>query len=171
MSDVSLIPEPPNPIELEPSTDFGQMIAVAMIVLATVGYLGLHNRSRSTARPSVTVAAAPHHDTAAVPVATAGAAAPKPVASEARDLKIDLVATTGECWISATVDEQPPIQRLMRAGERVTVAPQSNLTLRVGDPGTFQLMVNGVAAKPLGLPTRPVTIRITPQNARDYLAG
>jgi cytoskeletal protein RodZ len=167
--DISLIPEP-DPIELEPSTDIGQMIAVAVIVIAAVAYLGLHNRSRPVVTPVATTAAAPaHQETTAVPVATSGAAAPQPIASESSELKIDLVAT-GECWISAAVDEQPPIQRLMQAGDRVTVIPNDNLTLRVGDPAAFQLMVNGVAGKPLGQPRKPVTIHVTPQNARDYLA-
>jgi cytoskeleton protein RodZ len=167
--DISLVPEP-DPIELEPSTDIGQMIAIAVIVIAAVAYLGLHNRSRSAVAPTATVATAPpHQDTTTVPIATSGGAAPEPIAAESSELKIDLVAT-GECWISAAVDEQPPIRRLMQAGERVTVTPHVNLTLRVGDPGTFQLMVNGVAGKPLGQPATPVTIRITPQNARDYLA-
>ena len=146
------------------------MFAVAVIVVAAVTYLGLQNRDRSTATPAPAVATAPaHEDAAARPVATSGAAAPTPVASESSELKVELVAI-GECWISVTVDEEPPIQRLMNAGERQTIAAQSGVTLRVGDPAAFQLIVNGAAARPLGEASKPVTVRITPQNARDYLA-
>jgi len=167
---IDVVPEP-EPIELEPSTDIGQMIAVAVIVVATVTYFGLHNRRSASASPPAVAAAAPaHHDAAAVPVATSGAAAPQPVASESAELRLELVATTGECWISATVDDQPPLQRLMNAGERKTLTARDAVTLRVGDPGAFQLMLNGAPARPLGQPARPITIRITPQNARDYLA-
>jgi hypothetical protein len=102
-------------------------------------------------------------------VATAGAAAPQAVASESPDLKLEFVAT-GECWISATVDDQPPIQRLMNAGERKAVTAQSSVTLRVGDPAAFELIVNGAPGKVLGQASKPVTIHVTPQNARDYLA-
>jgi uncharacterized protein DUF4115 len=102
-------------------------------------------------------------------VATSGAAAPQPVASESSDLKLELVAT-GECWIEVTVDDVPRFKRLMTGGERETVTARGSVTLRVGDPGAFQLMVNGVAGKPLGQPARPVTVRFTPQNVRDYLA-
>src|SRR6266850_8086468 len=156
-------------IELEPSTDVGQMIAVAVIVMATVAYLGLHNR----ATPALASASAPAVASAApvatdVPVATAGFATPKPVASESSDLKIDLAAT-GPCWVSATVDGEPRIQRLMNAGEHETVAARDSVTLRVGDPAAFQLSINGVPGRSLGDAGQPVTVRLTPQNAREYL--
>src|SRR3989441_7020918 len=51
-----------------------------------------------------------------VPVATAGFTAPKPVASETADLKIDLAAT-GPCWVSATVDAEPPRSEERRVGK------------------------------------------------------
>jgi len=164
--------EVPDPIELEHSTDLGQMIAVAVIVIAAVAYLGLHNRSTSTVASASAPAAASTSAVVAptdVPVATAGFAAPKPVASETADLQIDLAAT-GPCWVSATVDAEPPIQRLMNAGEHQTVTARDAVTLRVGDPAAFKLSINGAPGRSLGEAGRPVTVRITPQNAREYLA-
>jgi transcriptional regulator with XRE-family HTH domain len=161
-----------EPIEFEHSTDLGQMIAVAVIVIAAVAYLGLHNRATSTlasaSAPTVVSTSAVAAPTD-VPVATAGFTAPKPVASETADLKIDLAAT-GPCWVSATVDAEPPIQRLMNAGEHETVTARDGVTLRVGDPAAFHLSINGVPGRSLGEAGRPVTVHITPQNAREFLA-
>jgi len=159
-----------QPIEVESSTDLGQMLTVVVIVIAAAAYLGLHNRtpapraSSSFGAVSTTSAVVP----AARPVATAGTSAPQPVAAETHDLKLELVAT-GLCWISATVDADLRLQRLMNADEHKTIEARDGVTLRVGDPATLQLSINGEQAKRLGNAGRPVTIHITPQNVREYL--
>ena len=161
--------EPHDIIELEEhSTDLGQMIAVAIIVIAAVVYLGLRNPSAPAhaSAPSAPAAVVP----AEQPVATAGfSSPPAPVASESTDLKVDLTAS-GPCWIQATSDGEPKVQRLMNAGDRETVTAREALSLRVGDPAALELSVNGAAARPLGEAGRAVTVKITPDNYRDYLA-
>lgn len=160
-------------VELEEhSTDLGQMIAVAIIVIAAVAYLGLHNPS-APAHASASSGSSPGPAavvSAEQPVATAGVSTPPtPVASESSDLKVDLTAT-GPCWIQATSDGEPRLQRLMNAGDRETVAARETLSLRVGDPAALTFSVNGAAGRPLGEAGKPVTVKITPQNYRDYLA-
>jgi cytoskeleton protein RodZ len=160
--------EPHDVVELEEhSTDLGQMIAVAIIVIAAVVYLGVRNPSApahaSSSPPAVVV---PTEQ----PVATAGfSTPPAPVASESPDLKVDLTAS-GPCWIQATSDGEPRVQRLMNAGDRETITAHVAVSLRVGDPATLTFAVNGAAGRPLGEAGRPVTVSITPQNYRDYLA-
>jgi len=165
--------EAQDTVELEErSTDLGQMIAVAIIVIAAVAYLGLHNPS-PPAHASASSKSSPERPAAApaeVAVATAGfVSPPAPVASESPDLKIDLTAT-GPCWIQATADGEPRLQRLMNAGDRQTVAVRESVSLRVGDPAALTFSMNGAAGRPLGEAGKPVTVKITSQNYREYLA-
>ena len=160
------------PEESERSTDLGQMLAVAVIVIAAVAYLGLQNRSMPARAAAAASAASPVSSapTDVVPVATTGVATPpKPVASEASDLKVDLTAT-GPCWIQATADAELRLQRLMNAGDHETVTARDTLTLRVGDPAALTVTVNGYAGRPLGQAGHPVTVKMTLQNYREYLA-
>ena len=155
----------------EHSTDLGQMVAVAVIVIAAVAYLGLHKRSTAAAQTSEPMSSSAPVSPAALdtPVATAGFALPTPVASEAPDLKADLTAT-GPCWVAATADAELRMQRLMNAGDHETVTARDTLTLRVGDPAALTLSLNGAPGRSLGQAGQPVTVTITSQNYRDYLA-
>jgi cytoskeletal protein RodZ len=170
-----------EPID-EPSRDLGQMLTVAVIVIGAAAYLGLHNGTAppiASAHPAASTVAKPVAADVPVaadlraavdaPVATAGFSPPQPVAAEADSLTLDLTAT-GECWVSATVDAEPRLQRLMNAGEHETIGVRESVTLRVGDPAALQLSINGSPARPLGEAGRPVTIHLTPHNAREYLA-
>jgi cytoskeleton protein RodZ len=161
-----------EPIEVEPSRNFGQMLTVAVIAVAAIAYLGLHNRAAPLAAASTHAAAA--STTAApvateAPVATAGFSAPRPVAAETDDLKLDLTAAA-PCWVSATVDAEPRLQRLMNAGDHETITARDSVLLRVGDPAALQLSINGAPARSLGDAAQPITVRLTPQNAHEYLA-
>lgn len=166
-----------EPIDVEPSRDLGQMLTVAVIVIGAVAYLGLHNHvstpAAAASRPAASpVAASPAAEVSVVSdtaVATAGSTASQAVAAETADLTLRLTAT-GECWISATVDAEPRVQRLMNAGDHETIAARDNVILRVGDPASLQWSINGAPARTLGEPGRPVTVRLSPQNAREYLA-
>jgi len=187
-----------EPIELEPSRDLGQMLTVAVMVIAVVAYLGLRNRAGVSdaasgsgasanatppvagAAPSATAsdpggrapanvpAAAPADAATNPPIATAGLDRPQPTAVETAELTLELIAT-GECWIAAIVDGEPGVQRLMHAGDRQVITGRANVALRVGDPATLQLSINGMPARSLGEPARPVTLRLSPQNAREYV--
>ncbi len=159
-------------IEVEPSTDLWQMLAVAAIVIAAVAYLGLHKGatpSRARASSSAAVSTARAAVPAVLAVATAGVGSPRVVAAETHDVMLELVAT-GPCWIAAAADAEPGLQRLMNAGDHETIAARDSVMLRVGDPATLKLSINGDRARQLGEATRPVTVRITSQNAREYLA-
>ena len=92
------------------------------------------------------------------------------MAAETADLTLHLTAT-GECWISATVDAEPRVQRLMNAGDQETIAARDNVILRVGDPAALQWSINGVPAHALG-ETRAARDRAAPlrSNAREYLS-
>lgn len=156
----------------EHSTDLGQMIAVAVIVVAAIGYLGLHNRTTpvSASTSARTLTSTPSMP-AEVPVGTAGVMpAPAPAAADtANELKIDLKAT-GPCWVQVTADDQPRLQRLLNPGEHEAIVAHEAVTLRVGDPAAFSFSVNGAPGRSLGEAGRAVTLRMTPQNYREYVA-
>jgi len=154
----------PEPIDVAShSTDLGQLAAIALIVIAAVAYLGIHRTNEAAPeRPS------PPREVQAV--ATAGfAEAPRAVAIESPELSIDLRAT-GPCWVEATADGVGRVHRLMNTGDRATVNGEHEVTLHAGDAAALAFSVNGAPGLPLGKAGRVVTVRITRENYRAFLA-
>jgi cytoskeletal protein RodZ len=155
--------EEPGPIGGSHSTDLGQLAAIALIVVAAVAYLGIH-------RPNEPAPERPLPPVAETAVATAGfTAAPRPVALESPELTIDLSAR-GPCWVEATADGVARVHRLMDAGDRATVKAQHEVSLRAGDPAALDFSVNGAAGRRLGEAGRAVTVHISAENYRAFLA-
>jgi cytoskeleton protein RodZ len=156
--------EDPEPLDAASrSTDLGQLAAIGLIVIAAAAYLGIH-RTNDGAPERMSP---PRADLA---VATAGfAGAPRPVALESPELSIDLNAT-GPCWVEATADGVGRVHRLMDAGDRATVTAQHEVMLRAGDPAALAFSVNGAPGRPLGEAGRVVTVRITAENHRAFVA-
>lgn len=85
-------------------------------------------------------------------------------------LRIELKAT-GPCWVSASADRAPILSRLLQAGESETIEVKDEFVLRVGDPSTVNLTINGAPLRPLGQPGMPVTVQINQENYRELLAS
>jgi transcriptional regulator with XRE-family HTH domain len=85
-------------------------------------------------------------------------------------LRIEL-KTTGPCWVSASADRAPVLARLLQAGERETIEAKDEFVLRVGDPSTISLTINGAPLRPLGQAGMPVTVQINRDNYRELLAS
>jgi cytoskeleton protein RodZ len=83
-------------------------------------------------------------------------------------LRVELKAT-GPCWISATTDRNAPMSGLLQAGDSRTVEAKDELVLRVGDPATLSMVINGRPARSLGRAGEPVTVRINKENFGDFL--
>ena len=83
-------------------------------------------------------------------------------------LHLDIQAQ-GVCWLSATVDGTRDVYRLMQPGEQHTIEVHDEAVLHVGDPAAFAFSINGSAGRVLGRLGEPVTVRITPQNYREFL--
>jgi cytoskeletal protein RodZ len=84
-------------------------------------------------------------------------------------LRIELKAT-GPCWVSASADRSPALSRLLQAGESETIEAKDELVLRVGDPSTLSLTINGEPVRPLGRAATPVTVQINLQNYKSFVA-
>ena len=93
---------------------------------------------------------------------------PAPVTAAVDALTVSMTAK-GPCWVSATVDGQRMIERLMQPGERSTFAVKREIVLTAGDGGALAVTLNGAAAKPLGKPGEVVTARYTLANFKNYV--
>jgi cytoskeleton protein RodZ len=119
---------------------------------------------------SVPVAPAPP------PAASASAPAPPalrapavpPVPPDGERLLIAL-SVKRPCWVSATVDGQKAIERLLQAGEEQTVEVRREMVLTAGDASAITMTLNGADAKPLGRAGEVVTARLNLTNFKDFL--
>lgn len=74
------------------------------------------------------------------------------------------------CWLSAKVDGERAFSRLVQAGEETVLRAGEEIVLTVGDAGALELIINGAAARALGSRGQVVTVKITAENYRNYLA-
>jgi cytoskeleton protein RodZ len=108
--------------------------------------------------------------TTAVPAATP---APAPTdagaaATSGDQLTVTLTAKR-PCWVSATVDGQKSIDRLLQTGERQTVTVRREMVLTAGDASLIAVQFNGADARALGKSGEVVTARFSPTNYKEYL--
>lgn len=113
--------------------------------------------------------------TAAPAVTSASSAAPAPAGADARPAatsgdQLTVVLTVKRpCWVSATVDGQRSIQRLLQPGERQTVTVRREMVLTAGDAAAIALQFNGADARALGKAGQVVTARFNLTNYKEYL--
>ena len=145
-----------------PRVPFGALVALAIIVVAGAYLVS----SRAENAGAI--------DTAPSSSVAAPAPTPAPVSDVARAanvepdiLRIELTAT-GPCWVSATADRESALSRLLQAGERHQLQAKDEIVLRVGDPSTMTITVNGLPGRSLGRPRQPVTVQINRQNFREF---
>jgi cytoskeletal protein RodZ len=123
----------------------------------------------STPAPTSAPASAP----APPPVATAAppaATPPAPAVPAAEKLQV-AVAAKRPCWVSATVDGKKAIEQLLEVGDQRTIDIQREMVLTAGDAAAIALTLNGAAGRPLGKAGEVVTVRVNPNNFREYLAS
>src|SRR5262249_34706262 len=63
------------------------------------------------------------------------------------------------CWISATVDGQKAIERLLQPGDQRSIEVKRDMVLTAGDAAAIAMTLNGSDARPLGKSGEVVTIR------------
>ena len=119
----------------------------------------------SASAPEPAPVAAP----AVTPTVPARPVTPAPVPATAGDSLTVSITAKGPCWVSATVDGQRMIERLMQPGERSTLEVKREMVLTAGDGGALAVTLNGAAAKPLGKSGEVVTARYTLTNFKNYV--
>jgi cytoskeletal protein RodZ len=142
-------------------------LTLAALALAIAAYVSMDwNAEGPASGPAPAdriVAAAGDGNSARAPlVGTAGAGLSPP------RLTLDL-HPDGPCWVEVRVDGELRVYRLMQAGERAQVTVNSAVLLRVGDPTAFSYSVNGHPGRPLGITSRPVTVRLNLDNLHEYV--
>ncbi len=108
--------------------------------------------ARGTARP---VAGAP-----ATPAGTADAVKPQP---KGQSLTLAFTVTR-PCWVTATVDGQRTIYRIVEAGAHETLTAQQEIQVRFGDAEAVTWTINGRQGGRLGDAGVVRNLRITPDN-------
>jgi cytoskeleton protein RodZ len=76
-----------------------------------------------------------------------------------------------DCWISASTDGRPVVERLLEPGEQVVLKARRSVVFKVGDASAVSLQVNGAIGRELGGPGEVVTTRIDQDNFRDFVAA
>jgi cytoskeleton protein RodZ len=128
----------------------------------------------SAAPPAVAAdaAAVPTAAPAALPTVSAAAtpvpADARPAAAPTDQLTVALTAKR-PCWVSATVDGQTAIERLLKAGDHQTLTVRREMVLTAGDASAIVLQFNGANARSLGKSGEVVTARFSLANYKDYL--
>jgi cytoskeleton protein RodZ len=120
-------------------------------------------------QPPRSSASTPEPAPASAPPVTPPPVTPAPVTAAAGDALTVSMTAKGPCWVSATVDGQRMIERLMQPGERSTFAVKREIVLTAGDGGALAVTLNGAAAKPLGKPGEVVTARYNLANFKNYV--
>ena len=153
-------------------------LAAVVLYFATAGRHSMSARE-TAAPPAQTSRASAPTPSADPPAPRAGdpTAAPPPApasAAPAASLPSDDRLTIGlsskrPCWVSATVDGQKVIERLLQNGEQKTFDVHREMVLTAGDASAITLTLNGVEARPLGKPGEVVTTRVNVSNFKDYL--
>jgi hypothetical protein len=79
------------------------------------------------------------------------------------------LAVKRPCWISATVDGQKTIERLLRPGDERTIEVEREMVLTAGDASAVEMTINGAEARPLGRSGQVATARVNTANFKDFL--
>jgi len=152
-------------------------IAVGLAYFATAGRAppqAIATMPGDTREPSPAAAPSGPSPTSPPPAAPAPpepAAVPAttPAAAPAENRLVVKLAIRRPCYISATVDGEKRIDRLLQPGEEQTIDVRREMLVTVGDASAITFTLNGAEARPLGRTGEVVTVRLNPANYRDYL--
>jgi cytoskeleton protein RodZ len=154
------------------ATTFLRLMGISVLVAGAVIYFGINGtrilHKPESAPPEPVAQVATTTPKAEEPPAPAAVDTPAAAPAAAERLIVGLTVTK-PCWVTATVDGQKTIDRLLHAGETQTMDVKQELVLTVGDGSAVALTLNGVAAKPLGKDGEVVTRRVDLANFKDYL--
>lgn len=164
------------PAEANPATRHWQSwlpaLAILVLFVAVSVMLGWRTRLLRAPEPDavgttgVVIASADRTAPAAAVQRAADAAPAVPArhdiarASTTADLVVTL-DPQGPSWVSATVDGQRVIYRILQPGSKETLRAVREITIRVGDAGAMKWSVNGRDAVTMGNPgeVRNVTVK------------
>jgi cytoskeletal protein RodZ len=122
-----------------------------------------------TVATSTTPAAVPEATPTPVPIGTSPPArAVATAGAGVTGIPIEL-HTTAECWVRVTADGKRVLSRLMKEGDKETLAMQNKAVIEVGNAGGLAFSINGRPGKPLGQPGQVRTVLITKDTISQFL--
>jgi cytoskeleton protein RodZ len=161
------------------ATTFLRLILISIPIAIIVVYVGTNGGRLLHRTPAAADTAAPPPKAETPPAAaepavaapaTADAAPALAAAPPPADDRLTVGLTvTRPCWVTATVDGQTKIERLLQPGEAQTIEVKREMVLTAGDASAIAMRFNGVEAKPLGRAGEVVTRRVSLANYKDYL--
>src|SRR5262249_54778671 len=93
---------------------------------------------------------------------------PVPLEPAADTLTVVLAARR-PVWVSATVDGQKAMGRLLQTGEQETVEVRRELVITAGDAAAIRMTLNGGEARALGKTGEVVTAHLSLANFKEFL--
>ncbi len=102
------------------------------------------------------------------PFPKAAEPAPPRAAAASSPLTLELTARA-DCVISVVRDGGPVESQTLQSGGRLRLEAVRDVSLTVADAGAIVWRINGRAARPLGQPGLEVSVRVTPENAAEFL--
>jgi cytoskeletal protein RodZ len=166
---------PPAAVNRRLVAMLGTAVAVVVCGVALVMFAFTRQTGEVAEQPRVPTAASAETDaigTQGTGTTQAQAASPLEATQapvDSRPLRIE-VLPSGDCWVSVRADGELAIFRVMRQGEREVVEADETLVVNVGDAGTFVYRINGAPGRSLGGPGAVVTVRITENTYRTFVA-
>ena len=153
-----------------------QAAVVLLPLAALILWAVLGTRAREAQQQALTkTASLPAPDaTAAAVIHPVSESAPGPEAvpamHEPGTIRVVLTVKS-DCWVSATADSRPVVERLLRVGESVELTATESIVLKAGDAAAVTMQINGETGRSLGRAGQAITTRIEPSNVRDFLAA
>lgn len=149
------------------ATTFLRLILLSVPLAGALLYFGVVGPRAS--RPAAEAPApVPGSAPASSPGPVAAPAAPDHDEAPAGRLSVTLSASRA-CWVSATVDGEKQVERVLQPGEPIALEARRELVLTAGDAEAITMTVNGADARPLGKAGELVTWRLTLANFKKYL--
>jgi cytoskeletal protein RodZ len=140
--------------------------------IALAAYVFLSGPRDEGPAPPAEAAESPISDATAAGGGAAADAAPAVAEAALTDapLRIELVSTR-TCWLSASVDGERVLNKLLKPGERHTLDISDEVVMRIGDAGALAFSINGQTGRALGRSGQPVRVRITKNNFQTFLSS
>lgn len=160
--DIRVMQVDPEPVSGRAT--WGYALIVAALLVAFVSSTRTGNSDDALASVVAAQAAEP-----ASPNDSTGAE-PDAVATTGEGLVRFDIVPSGPCWVEVIVDGKRVVYRTMQPGERETIAARE-IALRVGDPAAFSYTINGRPGRPLGPAGTPVSVTLTSDSYREFLAS
>lgn len=79
---------------------------------------------------------------------------------EGNEIRVELKVTGERCWVAVRADGGREKAEMLAQGDRRVIEGKEQVWLRVGEPGSLEITVNGISLGPAGTPGQPRNITI-----------